>query len=646
MSLIERIQKQQEAETELFLQRLKQLKEPQLEKLAQRLRQRIIGTVARNGGHLASNLGVVELSIALHRAFNSPRDKIIWDVGHQSYVHKLLTGRQKDFSTLRQFRGLSGFPKRHESPHDVYETGHSSTSISAALGLALARDLQQEDHHVVAVIGDGALTGGMAFEAMNQAGHCGSKLIIVLNDNEMSISENVGALSHYLNEIRVRPGYFRTKQSVKQLLGKLPSGGEEIIQFVQRVKASAQHMVLPGVYFEDLGLSYLGPVDGHSFASLDVILEQAKAAEGPVLVHVCTTKGKGYLPAERSPDHFHGIAPFDKKTGELLSASQASFTSVFSEEMLALAAEDERTVAITAAMPVGTGLSAFAESYPQRFFDVGIAEQHAVTLAAGLAVGGMKPVVAVYSSFMQRALDQVIEDVALQNLPVTFALDRAGLVGEDGETHHGMFDLSFMRLVPNISILAPKNFAELRGMLRLSRRIDGPVAIRYPRGSGESGEVVDDPRDLLHAEVCRPGIKNWIVAVGPLVYSALEVAERLQKEGLLLGVINLRVVKPLDLDILLPILRQTSNLITLEENTLKGGAGSALLELCQQEELKPRSLLLGLPDRFIEHGRRDQLLKELQLDTDSLCARIGRFLNDDWSSQLGDAFASLFSEDN
>ena len=629
----------QQEEAERSLRALPTMSHRDLRRLARRLRQRIITTVAKTGGHLASNLGVVELTIALHRAFQSPRDKIIWDVGHQSYVHKLLTGRAHRFATLRQFGGLSGFPKRHESVHDVFETGHSSTSISAALGMAIARDIKGEDHHVVAVIGDGALTGGMAFEALNQAGQSPHRLIVILNDNEMSISANVGGLSKHLNMLRVQPGYFRTKSGVKSLLQHVPRG-ESIINAIQMVKASAQHLVLPGLYFEDLGLSYLGPIDGHSFESLDFILEQAKELEGPVLIHVCTTKGKGFDHAEKSPKHFHGMAPFDIDSGKPLQPSSTSFTKVFSNTMLDLAKDYPDLVAISAAMPDGTGLSPFAEIYPERFFDVGIAEQHAVTLAAGMASAGLRPVVAVYSTFLQRAFDQIAMDVALQNLPVTFAVDRAGLVGEDGETHHGMFDISYLRLIPNMHILAPRNYSELRGMMHVAQDLRAPVALRYPRGQGEEGEQIQDYTQLLSSEICISGTDRWIIAVGSLTYSAISAAQALQKQGISWGVINLRSIKPLDTDTLLPILHKAIQVVTLEENTIIGGAGSAIVELCQTHDISAQVLTLGLPDRFIEQGSRDQLMEMLQLDTGNLILRIEQFsrtAKEDHTSSEADA---------
>ena len=599
----------------------------QLEELAKQIRARIIRVVSENGGHLASNLGVVELSIALHRSFNSPQDKLIWDVGHQSYVHKILTGRNSLFPTLRRFRGLSGFPKKGESQHDIYETGHSSTSISAALGLAIARDILHQDHHVVAIIGDGALSGGMSFEALNHAGNSGTKLIIILNDNEMSISPNVGGLALYLNRLRNQPGYFRTKNEVKSILSRLPSG-DDAIDFIHRLKMSAKSFVLPGLYFEDLGLNYLGPVDGHNLEALDLILEQAKLAPGPVVVHIRTQKGKGFSPAEDHPEQFHGVAAFDRKTGEPLKTPTSNFTKVFSSAIIAEAEADERIVAISAAMPDGTGLSDFAKRYPKRFFDVGIAEEHAVTLAAGLATAGLKPIVAVYSTFMQRAVDQIIEDVALQKLPVTFILDRAGLVGEDGETHHGMFDLSYLRFIPNLTILAPKDYSELQASLRLAISMNGPIALRYPRGSGEAGIPLANPEQMLQSEVMKEGVTNWIIAVGPFVYIAQRISKRLEEEGILLGVINLRSVKPLDSHTLKPLLSRTRNLITLEENVLAGGAGSAILELCSKEGFMPKSLCLGLPDHFIEHGSRQELLNMLSLDEDQLLVQIREFLQE------------------
>ena len=615
---------------EELLARLRELNENELIRLADFLRKMIITVVSHNGGHLASNLGVVELTIALHRAFQSPRDKIIWDVGHQTYAHKLLTGRAKEFATLRQYQGLSGFPKRSESPHDVYETGHSSTSISAALGMALARDLRSENHHIAAVIGDGALTGGLAFEAMNHAGQSATRLIVILNDNDMSISANVGSIAKHLNELRVQPSYFWAKNEVKSLLQKLPYEGERIIDLIQRIKISAKHLVLPGLIFEELGFTYLGPVDGHDFAALEFILQQAKKATTPVLLHVLTRKGMGYTPAELSPTRFHGISPFDSATGRTISATKSSFTQVFAETMLDLAAEDPRIVAVTAAMPEGTGLASFAERYPRRFFDVGIAEEHAVTLAAGLATGGARPIVAIYSSFLQRAFDQLVVDVALQNLPVVFAVDRAGIVGEDGASHHGIFDLSYLRLIPGLRVLAPKDYHELRGMLRLSFMEDIPTAIRYPRSEGVEGLPANLNRqnllDLTQSEIMRPGEASWILAVGPLAILATEVSDNLRQEGYTLGVVNLRSINPLDEVTLGHVLKNGRKIITLEENTLTGGVGSSIMELCQKNNVICHIKTLGLPSAFLHQGERTELLAASKLDLHSVTEAVLTFL--------------------
>ncbi|MCL2497108.1 MAG: 1-deoxy-D-xylulose-5-phosphate synthase [Symbiobacteriaceae bacterium] len=609
-----------------IINRLKELGLGELQALATQLRQEIITTVAANGGHLASNLGVVELTIALHRAFHSPQDKIIWDVGHQCYVHKILTGRGGSFATLRQFQGMSGFPKSHESPHDIYETGHSSTSVSAALGMALARDLQGERHHVVAVLGDGALTGGLALEALNHVGDTQTRLIIILNDNDMSISANVGGLARSLNELRVQPNYFRTKTGVKNLLTMLPGGGEPVIDFIQQIKVSAKHFVLPGMIFEELGLAYLGPIDGHDLKALDFILKRAQEVTGPVLVHVVTRKGRGYLPAEEAPSRFHGVSAFDVATGEPRSKGSLSYTKVFADTLRDLAADHKEIAVITAAMPEGTGVSSFAAAYPERCFDVGIAEEHAVTLAAGLARGGMRPVVAIYSTFLQRAFDQIISDVALQRLPVVFAIDRAGLVGEDGATHHGSFDLSYLRLVPGLRIWAPSSYEELRAMLTLSLEENIPSAIRYPKGQGVSRDNSLSPNEIKQSQVLVPGEQLWLIAAGSMVEVAREASALLTAEGIQLGVVNLRIIKPLDETTLLPLLAQATHVVTLEENSIVGGVGAALQELARNAATAPRFLTLGLPDAFVEHGTREELLRELRLDPLGVATAIKEWL--------------------
>lgn len=609
---------------------LKHLTLAQLELLAQEIREEIVRVVAQNGGHLAPNLGVVELTLALHLVFDSPRDKIIWDVGHQCYVHKILTGRRTRFATLRQFGGLSGFPKRAESPHDVFNTGHSSTSISAALGMALARDLKRENFKVVAVIGDGALTGGMAFEAMNHAGHLKTDLIVVLNDNEMSIAGPVGAMAAYLSRLRTDPRYSRSKEELEFLLKRLPRVGPKFLHLIERLKDSLKYLVIPGMLFEELGFTYLGPIDGHNIAQLKEVLQQASRIRGPVLVHVLTKKGKGYPPAEARPEVFHGVGAFDPQSGEILGqGGPPTFTSVFGTELVRQGEKDERIVAITAAMPEGTGLIPFARRFPRRFFDVGIAEQHAVTLAGGLAAMGLRPVVAIYSTFIQRAVDQVIHDVALMGLPVTLALDRAGLVGEDGETHQGVFDIALLRCVPGIVLMAPKDEQELRHMLVTALNLKGPSALRYPRGKGVGVplEGAAKPLPVGKGEVLREGSKAAIIALGPLVYAALEAAEDLAGRGIEVAVINARFVKPLDTELIIKWARQTGHIITLEEHAVAGGFGSAVLEAlaaagCTEVKVK----CLGIGDIFVTHGKPDVLREHLGLTAPSIAAEVERLL--------------------
>lgn len=600
---------------------LKRLSLDDLNILARELRQKLIHVVSRTGGHLAPNLGVVELTLALHYVFDAPRDKIVWDVGHQSYVHKLLSGRQQEFDTLRQYGGLSGFPKRSESEYDSFNTGHSSTSISAVLGMALARDLKKENFHVIAVIGDGALTGGMAFEALNHAGHLGTNIIVVLNDNEMSISENVGALSGYLSRMRTDPMYNRHKEEMENLLKKIPSIGPTVFKAIERIKDSFKYLVVPGMIFEELGFTYLGPIDGHNIMEVKTVLERAKRTKGPIMVHVVTCKGKGYEPAEKNPDLFHGIGPFNINTGEPVSASSVvSYTEIFGKTLCQLAADDERLLAITAAMPTGTGLTRFAELFPDRFFDVGIAEQHAVTLAAGLATEGFRPVVAIYSTFLQRAYDQILHDVAMQDLPVIFAVDRAGLVGEDGETHQGIYDFAYLRHIPNMVIMAPKDENELRFMLKTAQLLDKPVSIRYPRGSGIGVQISEEIKDIPvgKAEVLRDGKDIALFAVGPLVYEALAAAESLHEHGIEVAVVNCRFIKPLDVETITEYTRKTGKVITLEEHALEGGFGSAVLELLQEQGLRAHVERIGLPDRFIEQGALRVLREKFGLCRDNI----------------------------
>ena len=621
MGLLEKINQPQD---------LKQLTMKEMDQLAEEIRKLIIDTVSKNGGHLASNLGVVELTLALHRAFNSPVDRLIWDVGHQAYVHKILTGRREAFSTLRQFGGISGFPKRAESPHDAFDTGHSSTSLSAALGMAVARDLAGDDYQVVAVIGDGSLTGGQAFEALNHAGMLQRKMIIVLNDNEMSIAKNVGALSEYLYRMRTAPTYSRIKRDVEVILKNIPSIGERVAHTAERVKNSLKYLMVPGMLFEDLGYTYIGPVDGHQLPLLVDIFQKAKSINGPVVIHTVTKKGLGYEPAERNAGKFHGIAPFCVETGEVCTTNNTpTYTQVFGDALVELAHENKSITAITAAMPDGTGLRSFADQFPDRFFDVGIAEQHAMTLAAGMAAQGASPVVAVYSTFAQRGFDQILHDICLQELPVVFALDRAGLVGDDGPTHHGVFDYSYLRLIPNITIMAPKDENELRNMLYTAFQLKAPCAIRYPRGCAV-GVTLDETWTLLpagKAEILSAGSDIYLWAVGSMVETARAVSLLLKENGISAGVVNARFVKPLDS----ALLRQTAQcgcLATLEENVLAGGFGSAVLEAVNEwiDEQPVRVLRFGLPDEFMPHGKTSQLLSLAKLDAESIAQKIRAFV--------------------
>ncbi len=594
---------------------LKALSIPELVALAREIRQTIISVVSRTGGHLAPSLGVVELSIALHYVFDFRVDRVVWDVGHQSYPHKLLTGRHRVFSTLRQWQGISGFPKREESPYDHFGTGHASTSISAALGMAVARDLKGERYKVVAVIGDGALTGGLALEGLNQAGHMDRDLIVILNDNKMSISRNVGALTGYLARILTAPLYNRLRDEIWTLLGRLPRReAKRMRRLASYLEESLKGLFVPGTLFEELGYRYIGPIDGHNCAQLIRTLRDVRNLSGSVLVHVVTKKGRGYAPAEADAPRFHGVSSLDKLTGYPVSSGGVpSYTEVFGKTLVDLGGKDNRIVAITAAMPDGTGLSQFAEAFPERFFDVGIAEQHAVTFAAGLATKGLRPVVAIYSTFLQRAFDQVIHDVCLQRLPVVLAIDRAGLVGADGPTHHGFFDISYLRMVPNITILAPKDEVELRDALFTALRIEtGPIAIRYPRGKG-LGRRLPAEYTLLEpgrSEVVRQGTDCAILAVGSMVAPAEEAAAILADEGISAAVVNARYVKPLDRDLVAHLAAETGAIVTVEENVVAGGFGDGVAEALREAGLSNVWLKrLGLPDRFIEHGPQ-RLLRE------------------------------------
>ena len=607
-------------------QDLKQIDIKDLPLLAGEIREFILNNVSSSGGHLAPSLGVVELTIALHYVYDSGLDKIIWDVGHQSYAHKILTGRKEQFATLRKFQGLSGFPKTEESIHDAFNTGHSSTSISAALGYALARDLLEENSCVAAVIGDGALTGGQAFEALNQAGHEGINMLVVLNDNEMSIAENVGAMSSYLSRLRSDPMYAKRKKDLEYLFNKIPSIGPSFIRTVERVKDSLKYLIVPGILFEELGFTYLGPIDGHNIPELIRMLLKARTYKGPVLLHVLTQKGKGYEPAEKNPTLFHGVGPFDLKTGEVYKNNgRPTYTEVFGNTLADLADEDPRIVALSAAMPEGTGLNKFGARHPRKFIDVGIAEQNAVTLAAAMSMRGFRPVVAIYSTFLQRAYDQIVHDVCLQRAPVLFAVDRAGIVGEDGPTHHGVFDYSYLRHIPQISIIAPKDENELKDMIFTSLRHDGPVALRYPRGIAVGVEL-SPTYELLpwgKAEVLSEGDDVLIIAVGSMVYPALETGKILKEHNISTTVINGRFIKPLDAELILSMSKKHSLFVTMEENALAGGFGSAVLELLADNDLiQNKFISIGLPDEFITHGATKILKENMGLDPVNMAKKI------------------------
>ncbi|RNC67847.1 MAG: 1-deoxy-D-xylulose-5-phosphate synthase [Desulfuromonadales bacterium] len=611
---------------------LKGLAQRELIQLAGELREEIIAVCARNGGHLAPSLGVVELTLALHRVFESPTDRIVWDVGHQAYAHKLITGRRERFATLRTLGGISGFPKRAESPHDAFDVGHSSTSISAALGFAAARDLKGERSKVVAVIGDGSMTGGIAYEGLNHAGHLNKDLVVVLNDNEMSIAENVGALSNFLSRTATNEFVHKMKKDVEGFLGGLDRIGRGMLKVAKRAEESLKGLFTPGMLFEAFGFEYIGPIDGHDIGRLMETFERVRRFDDAVLIHVITKKGKGYRPAEERPSLFHGVGPFEPETGKVLKGKggAASYTGVFGDTVRKLGAEDERVVAITAAMPDGTGLTGFAAEFPERFFDVGIAEQHGVTFAAGLAAEGYRPVFAVYSSFLQRAYDQVFHDVCLQNLPVTFAIDRAGVVGSDGPTHHGLFDLSFLRHLPNMVLMAPKDENELQHMLKTALEVDGPTAVRYPRGNGYgvSLDQVLDTLPLGKGEVLREGSHGAILALGTMVYPARLAAETVAAEGIDLTVVNARFVKPLDRDLILSLARSTGKLVTLEENACLGGFGTAVLELLEEEGLTGVPVLrIGYPDRYVEQGEQHELRAMYGLDAPGITARIKEFFH-------------------
>ncbi|RBW70613.1 1-deoxy-D-xylulose-5-phosphate synthase [Bacillus taeanensis] len=611
---------------------LKQYSNEQLEQFACDVRSFLIEKLSETGGHLGPNLGVVELTLALHKEFNSPKDKFIWDVGHQAYVHKILTGRANQFNSLRQYKGLCGFPKRNESEHDVWETGHSSTSLSAAMGMAKARDLKGTDEKVVAVIGDGALTGGMALEALNHIGHEHTDLIVILNDNEMSIAPNVGALHNILGRLRTAGKYHKAKEELDYLIKKIPAFGGKLASTAERVKDSLKYLLVSGVFFEELGFTYLGPVDGHSFEDLFENFRYAKKTKGPVLIHTITKKGKGYKPAESDAvGTWHGLGPYKIESGEVVKPASAppGYSKVVSETLRTMAREDERLVVITPAMTVGSKLEKFGEEFPDRLFDVGIAEQHAVTMAGGLAAQEMKPVLSIYSTFFQRGYDQLVHDVCRQNLNVFFAVDRAGLVGADGETHQGVFDIAFMRHVPNITILMPKDENELQHMVYTAGKYEGgPIAVRFPRGNGLGIKMDEQLKEIPIGkwEVEREGSDLAILSFGPILQKALEAAERLKKEGISVKVINARSIKPLDEEMLISLAEQNMPLITIEEAALQGGFGSAVLELLSDNNQQLIVERMGIPDRFIEHGSVKHLLEEIGLTVPSIIERVRTIL--------------------
>ena len=606
---------------------IKALSTEQLETLAQEIRTFLVEKISHTGGHLASNLGVVELTIALYLAFDLPKDKVVWDVGHQSYVHKILSGRRDLFCELRQYGGLSGFPKRKESPYDSFDTGHSSTSISAGLGLAQGRDLLGEDYSVVSIIGDGALTGGMAYEALNNAARMKRNFIIVLNDNNMSISENVGGMSSYLNGLRTGDGYNDLKKNVVGALERIP-GGQQMINRIKRTKNGIKQLFIPGMLFENMGITYLGPVDGHDIRKVQRALLEAKRLDHAVLVHVLTKKGKGYAPAERNPSKFHGVDPFDIATGKPLQKKEhPSYTDVFSRALCRLAQKDEKIVAVTAAMPDGTGLKAFAKEFPDRFFDVGIAEAHAVTSAAGMAAAGLKPVVAVYSSFLQRGYDQILHDVCIQELPVLFAVDRAGLVGSDGETHQGIFDYSYLTCIPNMTVMAPKNRWELEDMLAFGLKLGRPAAIRYPRGKAyrrlkEYRQPIEYGKGELLIDHSGKGAKIALLAVGSMVSTAEHICEKLEKRGILCSLANGRFVKPFDRELADYLADAHSLVVTLEENVLQGGFGRAVASYIYEGHPGTKVYQVGLPDTYVEHGNVSVLRESLGIDSDSIIKKM------------------------
>lgn len=608
---------------------VKSLTLQECDELADEIRQFLIRSLSETGGHLASNLGVVEFTIALHRTLEFPQDKLIWDVGHQAYTHKILTGRKDQFATLRKTGGLSGFPKRGESDCDAFDTGHSSTSISAGLGMVQARDLKGEDCTVISVIGDGALTGGMAYEALNNAANLEKNFIIVLNDNEMSITRNVGGMSSYLGNIRTAASYTELKMGVTQVLKKIPKVGDGMVDAIHKTKSSIKQFVIPGMLFENMGLTYLGPVDGHNINQMMKVFKDAKRVQGPVLVHVLTEKGRGYAPAVRHPARFHGAGPFEVETGLPKSNGKATYTDIFSTVMRKFGDREPDVVAVSAAMVPGTGLKRFGNMFPDRLFDVGIAEEHAVTFAAGLALGGLRPVVAIYSSFLQRAVDQILHDVCMQNLPVVFAVDRAGLVGSDGETHHGCFDLTYLSMMPNMTVMAPKNKWELSDMLKFAIRQEGPVAIRYPRGEAYDG--LEDHRaavEMGKGEVLYQGEEIALLAIGNMVKTAKQVYDALSDEGYRPTLVNMRFVKPLDTRLLDELGQNHRLIVTLEENVKNGGFGEKVLDYYSVKRTDAAVRIVAIEDKFIPHGSVGDLMHQQRMDAESVLERIHEWKNE------------------
>ena len=610
---------------------VKNLNIKEKEQLAQEIRKLILKTVSENGGHLASNLGVVELTIALHSVFDMPKDKIVWDVGHQTYVHKILTGRKDKMSTLRKMNGLAGFPKTSESEYDNFDTGHSSTSISAALGIARARDLKGENYKVLAVIGDGALTGGMALEALNDAGSSKSNLIVILNDNEMSISKNVGGIPSLLSKIRTKKLYTASNEYIKNVLDKIPVIGSPISKTLKRIKKSIKQLFIPNMFFEDIGFRYLGPVNGHNIQELEEIMKSSKEIDGPVIIHVITKKGKGYKFAEENPDMYHSTSAFDLETGKTKKVKNDDYSRIFGKKLVELAEQNEKIVAITASMKDGTGLSNFAREFPSRFFDAGIAEQHALGLAAGLAINGRTPVVPIYSSFYQRGYDQVIHDICIQNLGVVMCVDRAGIVGNDGETHQGILDLSFFKIIPNINIMAPKDFKELEDMLEFAVALNKPIVIRYPRGGeGKNKFEKHEKIELGKAELIEEGKNLTILAIGKMVDRGYELLKKLKEIGIEAELINVRFLKPLDSDLILKSIRKTKKIITIEDNILEGGLASSIKELLidnKRENIKIKNF--GYPNVFVKHGTVDEIEKLYGLDIDNILKKTKELINEE-----------------